>query len=257
MQRRKKQTIYQKLDTLEVEERRVARALIEVQRKILLLNQEKYNTDNRDYEEALQRILSLKQVKSLACTELENRLYLSVFTNPVTVIDSRTHRNHLLGPYKIELTIKPDDTIDFSYDSLWFMVTGHGGNPCSHPHVWGDGSQCLGSVEQDMHEFLARGDIFSFVMLSILFLESVNVADDAGMCVSRWPWIEDAGFDLEDPKSLSVKIIDPNMIQPPKVKRTAKSMDKDEYAAGMTQEEWTQWVKSFELGDDACPDLEV
>jgi hypothetical protein len=55
------------------------------------------------------------------------------------------------------------------------------------PHVNGGGTICLGNVKDQFPELIRNREYAAAVQLAIVFLESVNVDDNWGQCINRFP----------------------------------------------------------------------
>jgi len=55
------------------------------------------------------------------------------------------------------------------------------------PHVFDDGHLCHGNLLSQIIDAYKNRDLFSLAFSLIVFLESVNIADGAGKCITSWP----------------------------------------------------------------------
>jgi len=108
---------------------------------------------------------------------------VEVYTDTIYCRDPRTKILHELGKFRICVDV-------FGGDVKWFNLTrrinGHKKNMHA-PHVFDEGEACLGSAAETLAELLSNFEISATVMYAIQFLESVNVDDDSGRHVDRWP----------------------------------------------------------------------
>lgn len=214
--------------------------LVDVSREIDQLSWQVENGVPRDPAEVIAQVLSLKQVEAVDIgTHPEiNGMYVAIYTKPLTFTDRRTGHKHVGGPYKIFLRVPENGSPQFEYYSMWYRIRAFNSGFCNHPHVWGDGFQCLGNLAGDLSECLRQGDLYGFVFLSVSFLEAVNVADSAGELVYRWP------FQMEGSDKLYVH--GDTEIGPPAVPQTNSELEKKFYLNGKTPDEWTQWTNGFQ-----------
>lgn len=138
------------------------------------------------------QVLGLKAYELVTYNQDDaGRHYIDAYTVPLYVKDDRTNAIHLLGPFKVSVVYEKNGSDPrFLFLNQWFRVLAYNEKPCNHPHVWGDGTQCLGSAKDDFTQALAGGDLFSFFATALAFLTSVNTADGAGKLVNRWPVVK-------------------------------------------------------------------
>lgn len=89
---------------------------------------------------------------------------------------------HLAGTF--DVTIKPNGEVRFV--NTTYLRTGYERN-MHHPHVFGNGSPCLGSIGTQLPELITQRDYISAVVLVLEYLRSVNPDDPAGAVGYWWP----------------------------------------------------------------------
>lgn len=55
------------------------------------------------------------------------------------------------------------------------------------PHVYSDGRACLGDAQNTFTALFDKMDLVQLVLMSISFIQSVNIHDAAGSYINRWP----------------------------------------------------------------------
>lgn len=121
-------------------------------------------------------------------------ILLYLYTGPKWVRHPETGDYHFLGKFKIMFRIHQNSAIDFGFYNLFWRIK-VGADLChQHPHVWGDGSQCLGNIQADMVNCVASGDLLSLAGLANEYVGSVNVNDGAGAKTKYWPFVPATQF---------------------------------------------------------------
>lgn len=124
------------------------------------------------------KLISLPKVIDVNVTDKS----IQVLTDILYCADPRTGKVHEIGEFRIE--IYPAGKI------RWFNLTRRidGNKSDMHaPHVFPDGKACLGNAEEVLPELIANYEFSVVAMLAIQFIESVNVDDDAGKHINKWP----------------------------------------------------------------------
>lgn len=199
-------------------------------------------------KEALDRIKNMVQVKALDVTQEHQTTTLSVYTTPITITtlnkSGTADRRYMIGPMKICMLVDRLGGASIFFYSLWYRIKGYSDRPCCHPHVWGDGAQCLGSIEEPIQKALQSGDLFSAVYLSIAFLESVNTADTAGKYVTMWPYIYSDGtlripYHGREPRDVR------DSLSEPVIRFTNPDLDNVDYMHGKDHCKWKDWADAI------------
>lgn len=110
---------------------------------------------------------------------------VKVFTETLYCVDPRSQTRHEIGKFRIELY-----TNGANGGVRWFNTTRRVGGYKSDqmaPHIWSDGSACLGNVQEIFPELIGQYEFAAAAMLAIQFVESVNTDDSAGQLIDRWP----------------------------------------------------------------------
>lgn len=72
-----------------------------------------------------------------------------------------------------------------------------------HPHIWKDGSACLGNIEEMVPRLIGSNEYAYLIQVAIEFVESVNTADPAGRFINNWPLKPEP-----NPETVSVPILE-------------------------------------------------
>jgi hypothetical protein len=108
---------------------------------------------------------------------------LCIRTSTIDVVDPRTGHLHELGEFTIVLDCRTSIPRFFNRTR---QVRGHSDAQMA-PHVWSDGTACLGNVDGILPQMVGSGRLLDAAISCITFLDSVNVDDAAGRHVHRWP----------------------------------------------------------------------
>jgi len=109
--------------------------------------------------------------------------WLTVETSVLFCRDPRTDILHEIGAFDIHIPTEAGDIRWYNRDR---KVHAHSAD-MQAPHVFKDGSACLGNVKDLFPKLIARRDFSTAVQVAIAFIESVNVDDQAGQFVNCWP----------------------------------------------------------------------
>lgn len=108
-----------------------------------------------------------------------------IHTHTLYCVDPRSGRRHEIGKFIIKLFT------DGRADGVrWYNQTRlvDALKPDMHaPHVWANGSACLGNTKDIFPKLLAERQYAVAAQLAIEFVENANTDDPAGMYVSYWP----------------------------------------------------------------------
>lgn len=193
---------------------------------------------NIGYE--LKMISEVPEILDFDSEDTEGSILLYFYTKPILVIDPRTSLTHVLGQYKIMFRMFKDFTSNFGFYNMTWTVKGAHSTYCNHPHVWSDGSQCLGNVAGDFSNLVRNGDLLGFVVLSVEFLKAVNVIDTAGQLVSNWPTL----YSLDGKDILQ---LNKSLMGTPKFPISNPDIDEKYLRLGMSKEDWDTLLSTGRL----------
>ncbi len=108
---------------------------------------------------------------------------LSVFTDVLFCIDSRTGNRHEIGAFRIDIDANRGEV---RWHNLTRKVDGYRGR-MNAPHVWESGEACLGTFAEIQAELVGNHEYAALAMVAIQFVESVNTGDPAGRHIDKWP----------------------------------------------------------------------
>lgn len=191
-----------------------------------------------EYE--LGKISELPEIADMDSENSNGSILLYFYTKPILVTDPRTSLTHILGQYKIMFRMFEDFTSNFGFYNMTWTVKGTHNNYCNHPHVWSDGSQCLGNVAGDFSNLIRNGDLLGFVVLSVEFLKAVNVVDTAGQLVSNWPTL--CSIDGKD-----IIQLNKTLMGNPKFPVSKPEIDDKYLRLGIPKEDWDTLLSSGKL----------
>ena len=110
---------------------------------------------------------------------------IKVFSDTLYCVDPRSGSKHEIGAFRIEIyTNGANDGV------RWFNLSHriNGYKEKMHaPHVFPKGNACLGNTAEIFPELIANYEFAAVAMVAIQFIESINVDDDAGKHIHRWP----------------------------------------------------------------------
>ena len=107
---------------------------------------------------------------------------VNVFTDTLYCVDPRSKKRHEIGAFRIEMHL--------GGQVLWFNLTRTVRGierDMNAPHVYASGKACLGNMSEVIPELIANYEFAALAMVSIQFIENVNVDDAAGECIKNWP----------------------------------------------------------------------
>ena len=93
---------------------------------------------------------------------------------------------HEIGAFDILI---PTEGGDIRWLNRTRQVTGYS-TSMQAPHVFADGTACLGNVKDLFPRLIAQRDFSSALQVAIAFVEAVNVNDSAGQFIDRWPLVK-------------------------------------------------------------------
>lgn len=103
---------------------------------------------------------------------------IQVFTDTLYCIDPRSEKKHEIGHFRIEFM--PNGAVRW-YNLARMVRNMHA------PHVFSSGEACLGNMSEVIPELAANYEFAALAMVCIQFVESVNVDDQAGTHIDKWP----------------------------------------------------------------------
>lgn len=177
-----KDAIKQGHDRIAQLQQELVRAIRETQGKELKLEQlQSAQCDQIErYGVEYDRLLTVKKVKSVRISDGE----VKVFTDTLFCTDPRSDLCHEIGAFEIRIPTNGSGGV------RWFNLTrrvdGYKDQQ-SAPHIWSDGSACLGNTQEIFPELIASYEFATVAMVAIQFVESVNTDDSAGKHIDRWP----------------------------------------------------------------------
>lgn len=173
------------IETGHAEVRRMQDALVKKirethgsERKLEQLEARRPN-ETEKYGQEFDKLLNVPKVLDLQAGEG----VISVFTDTLFCTDPRSGKRHEIGKFRIELSTQ-------GCSVRWFNLTRRIAAYKSDqmaPHIWSDGSACLGNTGEIFPELLGNYEYAAAAVVAIQFAESVNVDDAAGKFIDRWP----------------------------------------------------------------------
>jgi len=110
---------------------------------------------------------------------------ISCITDVLFCTDPRSGKKHEIGAFRINIYLDGSE-----HCVRWFNRTRRVDGCKSGmqaPHVFPNGNACLGNMEEVFPELVANYEFTSLILMAIQFIETVNVNDDAGKYIDRWP----------------------------------------------------------------------
>ncbi len=133
------------------------------------------------YGQEFDKLLAVPKVRDVQVVDG----VVKVFTDTLTCADPRTGKRHEIGAFRIEIY-----TNGASNGVRWFNLTRRVDAykyKQMAPHVWDDGSACLGNTAEVFPELIGNYEFAAAAMVAIQFVESVNTDDAAGKHINKWP----------------------------------------------------------------------
>lgn len=144
----------------------------------------KISVDEETYlGKVLNNILAIKSVMGVEDISVSGDI-ITVRTSMMFCLDPRVNIVRRIGVFDI-LIDKNTSKISFRNNTL--LVKGYNSDWCHAPHIFGNGSACLGDLQNLVPSLLTSDDYVSVVAMCIDFLQSAAVFDSAGKYVHRWP----------------------------------------------------------------------
>ena len=122
------------------------------------------------------------------------KTHLIVFTNMIYAEDDRTSIVHEIGQFCISIDLETEYNNDrmfgIRFNNLTRKIHGYQ-DKMNAPHVYADGTACLGSVESSIPKLAAEAEFAMLAELCLEYLSSANTRDAAGKHIDKWPKKED------------------------------------------------------------------
>ena len=158
--------------------KRIAHAVAEARDKERkLLTDENVNLDEFGIE--YENLMKVKYVKDV---KVEGSAIV-IYTDILNCKDERTGRLHEIGAFRISL---PFTGVMPNWKNLTRTVNGMKAGQHA-PHVWPDGSACLGNTADIFPKLFAQRQWSIAAQLAIEFVQAANTSDSAGKHISSWP----------------------------------------------------------------------
>lgn len=161
------------------------KSMIDKLRKI-----EEYELLLNNYNEALEKKKETYRIEFDKLLEVDKVVGLDVsskgievFTDTLYCEDPRSKKIHEIGKFRISI---PIGTGSIRWHNLTRRIQGHSSSMHA-PHIFKEGNACLGNAEQVLPGLIANYQFSIIAMYAIQFVESVNVGDCAGACITAWP----------------------------------------------------------------------
>ena len=103
---------------------------------------------------------------------------IQVFTDTLYCVDTRSKKKHEIGHFRIEFNANGS--------VRWYNLARRV-RDMQAPHVFNSGEACLGNMSEVIPELAANYEFAALAMVCIQFVESVNVDDQAGTHIDKWP----------------------------------------------------------------------
>jgi hypothetical protein len=128
---------------------------------------------------------ALAQMPKVAAVAIADD-YVIVATNTIYCVDPSTRKRHEMGRFTIKIPFNPEH--DIHWTNRTRSVIGHEGASFFHPHIKADGSACLTkATRRTIAHLITRKNFLALVEVLIVYLEAVDLDDDWGKYISRWP----------------------------------------------------------------------
>ncbi|MBP9772135.1 MAG: hypothetical protein KBD16_04435, partial [Candidatus Pacebacteria bacterium] len=135
-------------------------------------------SDTTRFEQEYDKLLETHKVIDVSATPQ----VIKIFTDTLYCVDPRTEKRHEIGKFRIDIYIEGG----VRWFNLDRQVNAHSGG-MQAPHVFNDGHACLGNASEIFPQLIASYEFAAAAMVAIQFIESVNINDQAGMHIDKWP----------------------------------------------------------------------
>lgn len=143
--------------------------------------EESKNDMVKKVEGEYKKILGIDRVTKVRATTT----CLKVYVNTMYCTDPRTSIVHEIGKFRIEVYLEGGRG-GIKFFNIDKTTEGYRSR-MQAPHVFENGSPCLGNLEEVIPELICGMELAALVMVGMRFLESVNVDDAAGKHIDKWP----------------------------------------------------------------------
>jgi hypothetical protein len=190
-------------DVLEAKTRELQSALIQTirdydQHRLII---DSFKDDTGTFTKKASRELEIisKNKNVIKYTFSDNKIVVT--THDIYCTNPKTKIVHYIGMFNITLNLNPSKHEEGA--SIVKFENLHGVNKkCGHhaPHVFGNGSACLGNISTALPQLIAKCEFALAVDLCIQFLQSVNIEDSAGRNLVHFPIFHDPSLgDAQQP----------------------------------------------------------
>lgn len=136
------------------------------------------------FEAEYDQLVAMKKIKKITVDEHKQ---IMVETEPLYCYSNYYKKTYDIGRFRI--TIDTTGKKNVHWRNLTRRVRGYM-EGMQAPHIWPEGNACYGSAESSFIEALAAHDYLTVIQLAILFVESVNESDSAGIHINCWPEVK-------------------------------------------------------------------
>jgi hypothetical protein len=147
-------------------------------RKLEQLKRTRPEAEKR-YSKEFDKLLEVPHVTRVAVESGK----INVFTD--TLYIEHDSKRYEMGKYRIEIYTDGGNGGVRMYN-LTRRVDGYN-SEMHHPHVFPDGRPCLGNIQEAIPQLLGEYEYAVVTILCMQYLQSVNVNDDAGKYIEKWP----------------------------------------------------------------------
>jgi hypothetical protein len=144
--------------------------------------------EQKEKEKALKNYQDTMAINKVKCVFIADGS-VHIYTKNIYTKDPRTKKWHDIGTFHITLGML-NKTYDVNNTVRIFNTKYSGmgmGNEFQAPHVYGDGHVCHGNMASSMVDAYKQRNLFELVFQIIVFLQSVNTSDAAGVHINSWP----------------------------------------------------------------------
>lgn len=161
-----------------------------LEENIMAIDENKLSLEEADRcEKMYNDVVSIPKVSAVKVTDNA----VNVYTKNIYVMHEKTKKFHDIGTFHIVIGM-----YGTSYDSsntVKIFNTKHQVHAFNElmqaPHVFEDGHLCHGNIVGNMVDAYKRRDLYQMVLIIIMFLESANLDDPAGVYLKHWPIVTD------------------------------------------------------------------
>lgn len=157
----------------------------------------KAKQEEKDYSSDVEAILSHPTVVDVEVDFVNGNKYVHIITDYIHIYDENGNKFHG-NKYKVRLDFDNMSVKFFGLDdnynreSCW-------GEGCPHPHVSTEGVPCLGDAGSMLAMTMNEYELYASYIITLNFLQQVNVNDGAGEYIYNWDCIDEEGNIIENP----------------------------------------------------------